>query len=125
MVKSQCSVFQFQILEKKLRERKEKSERLRLAILKKIEETLAEASTRIKFDEAYIFGSVTKPGRFGEDSDIDIGFYGLSDQDFFKMAAYLSLELGREVDVVQLEGHRLEQKVKAEGIRWRKKGSLS
>lgn len=94
-----------------------------MSTLKKVEEALEKAATQIKFDEAYIFGSLARPGRFKRDSDIDIGFYGLKDEDFFKMISYLSLELEREVDVIQLEGHRLENKVKMEGIRWKKGNS--
>jgi len=122
-VKKQSPGFQFQILEKYLKTRKEELERLRMSTLKKVEEALEKVATQIKFDEAYIFGSLTKPGRFKKDSDIDIGFYGLKDEDFFKMISYLSLELEREVDVIQLEGHRLENKVKTEGIRWKKGNS--
>ncbi|BER91421.1 MAG: hypothetical protein PWP60_1204 [Candidatus Atribacteria bacterium] len=124
-MKKQSPGFQFQILEKYLKTRKEELERLRTNTLKKVEEALEKVATQIKFDEAYIFGSLTKPGRFKKDSDIDIGFYGLKDEDFFKMISYLSLELEREVDVIQLEGHRLENKVKTEGIRWKKGNSQS
>ncbi|WP_369018001.1 nucleotidyltransferase domain-containing protein [Thermatribacter velox] len=124
-MKKQSPGFQFQILEKYLKIRKEELERLRMSTLKKVEEALEKVATQIKFDEAYIFGSLTKPGRFKKDSDIDIGFYGLKDEDFFKMISYLSLELEREVDVIQLEGHRLENKVKTEGIRWKKGNSQS
>jgi hypothetical protein len=36
---------------------------------------------------------------------------GLRDKDLFPTLAYLSHELGREVDIIQLEGHLLAEKV--------------
>lgn len=51
-------------------------------------------------------------------SDVDIGFVWLRDEHFFRVGAFLSTMLRSDVDVVQLEGHPLEEKVKGEGIRW-------
>ena len=77
-------------------------------------------SHRVFFDQAYIFGSLAKPHRFFKDSDVDIAFVGLKDEDFFQAIAFLSRELGRDVDVIQLEGHSLRGKVMREGIEWKK-----
>src|SRR3990172_4375761 len=99
---------------------KERMERetQRLRLLEKLCDALDRGHKEIDFDDAYIFGSVTKPFRFSEISDIDVGFVGLDDRDFFKMMSYLSAETGVDVDIVQLEDHRLADKVKREGIRW-------
>ena len=43
---------------------------------------------------------------------------GLSDKDLFPTLAYLSHELGSEVDIIQLEGHLLAEKVVRERINW-------
>lgn len=103
------------ILEKKGRER------LRLQIKERIFDAIGRLSGIIHFEEAYIFGSVAKPYRFLKDSDIDIAFIGLKDGDFFRAMSFISNEIGRDIDIVQLERHRLAEKIKREGIRWRKK----
>ena len=51
----------------------------------------------------HLFGSVTKPFRFFESSDIDIGFVGLDNRHFFKVMSHLSEETGHDVDIVQIE----------------------
>lgn len=78
-------------------------------------------SEEMDFKEAYLFGSVTKPFRFSERSDVDIGFVGLDDRHFLKVMSYLSEEAGRDVDIVQLEDYRLADKIKRGGIQWRRK----
>lgn len=122
-MKSSALGFSFYLLERALEKRKRALECLRLDTIKRVEEALEKASLGIPFQEAYLFGSVTKPGHFREDSDIDIGFYGLKDEDFFRMMSFLSEELRRDVEVVQLEGHRLEDRVRKEGMRWTRRDS--
>jgi uncharacterized protein len=102
------------------RKRKEREAR-RLQLIERLLDILERLSEKVSFDEAYIFGSVIKPHRFVEVSDIDIGFIGLKDEAFFKTMSFISNEIGLEVDVIQLEGHRLAEKVKKEGIRWTQK----
>jgi len=106
------------ITEKRTKERKETQE-LRKKLLSVVEEALSELSKIIFFKDAYIFGSITRAELFSPDSDVDIAFYGLKDQDFFKAISFLSRRLARDVDVIQLEGHRLEEKIKSKGLRWR------
>lgn len=105
------------VTEKKKKEREE-AEVLRQKLLCEVKNLLSDFSRVIPFQEAYIFGSLVKPGRFFVDSDIDIAFYGLQDKNFIKAISFLSGHLGRDVDVVQLEGYRLEEKIKKEGIKW-------
>jgi predicted nucleotidyltransferase len=90
-------------------------------VMEKILTAIDRLSREIAFEEAYLFGSVTKPFRFSERSDIDIGFIGLDDRHYFRVMSYISEETGRNVDIVQLEDHRLADKIKRGGIRWRRK----
>jgi uncharacterized protein (UPF0262 family) len=53
--------------------------------------------------------------------NIDVGFVGLHDDHFFRAMSFLSAELCADVDIVQLEAHRLGEKIKGEGTRWKKK----
>lgn len=91
---------------------------MRLETLEKLFNTLERLNEDVPFKEAYIFGSLAKPFKFFEDSDIDIGFMGLEDGHFFKAISFISGEIGGDVDVIQLEGHRLAEKIKKEGIKW-------
>lgn len=111
------------VLKKKLEEKRRQRERLRIETLTRLKEDLQKSP--IPFDAAYIFGSVTKPGQFHEAPDVDVGFLDLKDEDFFAMASYLALELEQDVDVVQLENHRLREKIQMEGIRWTREDLLS
>jgi len=86
------------------REEREAQRQKQIALAFKALDALSQL---ISFDQAYIFGSLAKPHRFFKDSDVDIAFVGLKDEDFFQAIAFLSRELGRGVDVLQLEEHPL------------------
>lgn len=106
------------ILDRVLKRKKSENERLRKNLLNKTKQALEKLYQKGLFKEAYIFGSVTKPFDFTENSDIDVGFIGLKDEDYFKVMSFLSRELERDVDIIQMENHRLASKIKEEGIRW-------
>lgn len=112
--------FSTHILDKAIAKRKERRERIRKERLSFVLKALEELSKQIPFEEAYIFGSLAKPYRYHEGSDVDVGFLGLKDEDFFRAMAFLSRWLGTEVDVVQLEHHPLREIIFQEGIRWRR-----
>lgn len=92
-------------------------EKLRLDVLKKLHYIIGKLHLEVPFKEAYIFGSVTKPYEFLENSDADIGFLGLKDEYFFKITTFISREMGRNVDIIQLENFRFAEKIKKEGIK--------
>jgi predicted nucleotidyltransferase len=106
-----------EVIEKKKRERED----LRLHVIAKILTAIDKLSGEIAFDEAYLFGSVTKPFRFLESSDIDIGFVGLDNRHFLKVMSYLSEEICHDVDIVQIEDHGLADRIKKGGIMWRRR----
>jgi hypothetical protein len=107
------------LIAEKRKKGREAAQKLREKLLSDIDEALLELSKLIPFQEAYIFGSITRPHGFLPDSDVDMAFYGLRNEDFFKAISFLSRRLEKDVDVVQLEGHRLEEKIKSQGIRWK------
>lgn len=98
------------VLEKK----RKKRERERKKVLQEIKGVLRELLGY--FEKAYIFGSITKPYRWNEWSDIDVGLFGLSNKDWFSVFCKLSERVEREIDVLHLEGHRLRKKVMEEGV---------
>ena len=104
--------------------KKEKAENLRAELLSKLKSALSEISKAVHYEEAYIFGSILAPS-FSLESDIDIAFIGLRDKDLFRAMAFLSDYLGRDVDVIQLEGHRLREKIIREGISMGKSHKMS
>lgn len=102
------------LLDEYRRGKKQKAEIIRNETVKRIHDALKELSKKIHFKNAYIFGSILKP-YFSDESDIDIAFEGLKNEDFFKAMAFLADYLGRDVDVIQIEGHRLKDKIVKEG----------
>jgi uncharacterized protein len=110
--------YQTDLLDKELKRKGKQDETVRLETLKRVSSVLDALSVEISFDEAYIFGSLTKPYRFLRDSDIDLAFTGLEDEDFFRVMAHISRQTGFDIDVIQLEGHRLAEKIRREGLRW-------
>ena len=109
--------FSTYLLDEAVARKKEERENLRLDVLKKLNYIIGKLYLKVPFNEAYIFGSVTKPYEFSENSDADIGFLGLKDEYFFKAMAFISREINRDVDVIQLERSRFAKKIKKEGVR--------
>ncbi len=109
------------LLDEAIEKKKKDQEALRLQLLDKLGHALDDLSREIPFEEAFLFGSITKPFRFSEQSDVDVGFVGLQDDQFFRAMSFLSAKLCVDVDIVQLETHRLGEKIKREGTRWKKK----
>jgi predicted nucleotidyltransferase len=87
-------------------------------VLSRLKSALAELSQHFSFKRAVIFGSITRPYGFTEASDIDVAVEGLDDHEFFRAMGFLSRCLGREVDLLQIEAHRLAGKIESEGLVW-------
>lgn len=111
--------FSTNILDSRIKEQSRVREQRRKDFIKKVFSALDEFACLARFDRVFIFGSVTKRGQFGKNSDVDIGFFGLEDNDMLKATAYLSKKLGIDVDVVQLEGHKFANSIKR-GVEWKK-----
>ena len=107
------------LIDERLKKEREGIEKSREELLKAARQALSELSKIVSFKDAYIFGSITNSKIFSGYSDVDIAFYGLKEWDFFKAIAFLSRYLHRNVDIIQLEGHRLEKEIKNKGIKWK------
>jgi len=107
------------LVEEQRKKENKSREKLRENLLQHIQVALLELSKIVSFKDAYIFGSVINSKTFLPFSDIDIAFYGLKEENFFKTMAFLSGRLERDVDIIQLENHRLEKKILNEGIKWK------
>lgn len=102
------------------REKQARLERRRLAALQEVLAALETLSRKYTWEEAYLFGSLTRPGRFGPESDVDIAVAGLSKFDHYAFVGHISNLLDRTVDVVRLEECPFAEKIAREGIPWKK-----
>lgn len=107
-----------ELLENYLKAVEVKKEEKRLELLRRTLDALDQLSREINFKKAYVFGSVLKKKKFYYDSDIDIAVLGLKDEDFFYFMSRAAEILGRDVDVAQLEKHRLKDKIMKDGLLW-------
>ncbi len=103
----------------KKEESKKRLEQMRKKMLSELDQTLSDLYREVKFEEAIVFGSITRRYCFKRNSDIDVAFRGLSDEDFFQTMAYLSERMKRNVDIIQLEKPcRFKEKIVDSGIKW-------
>ena len=98
----------------------ETQETVRRKVLQSVYQALDQLSDVYSWDDAFIFGSVTQPGRFFGASDIDIGIRGLDRFLLYEFIGKISMLLDRDVDVVRLEECRFAEKITSKGIQWTK-----
>ena len=103
---------------KSRQEQKRKCEDLRQKALIKLYTALDELKKRYGWNEIYIFGSVSKPGFFHKNSDIDIGVSGLDSGDLYRFTAELSAIMERNVDIVRLEESKMADAIRRKGEPW-------
>ncbi len=95
-------------------------ERRRLSVLRQVLHALDTLSEKYAWEEAYLFGSLTRPGCFGPESDVDIAIAGLNKFDHYALVGDISNLLDRAVDVVRLEECPFAAKIAREGISWKR-----
>lgn len=67
----------------------------------------------------WVYGSLVKPGRFHEWSDVDVAFESLPARMTLEyLQSLLSADVGREVDVCPIDRTRLKPMIKGSGKRW-------
>ena len=113
--------FDTSLLKKAIIQQAAEREHLRRQTLADVQTLLDELAPQYGLEEAYLFGSVVKNGRFHEKSDVDIAVTSLKPEGFFGLLSDLSLALGRDVDMVPLEHCHFAHRIREEGILWTKK----
>ena len=113
--------FKTTLLDRRWREMRQENEKLRQQTLQRVLELLPRLAKRYGFHRAYIFGSVTKKGLFRKNSDIDLAIEGLGDEKYFTFLAEVSDKFNRDVDVIQIEKHRLKNRIIESGIEWKRR----
>lgn len=112
--------FKTTLLDQHLRKERRENEKTRKQLLQHLLRALPQLAARYGFARVYVFGSLTKKGRFRKTSDVDVAIEGLTDEKYFTFMTELADLLGREVDVIQLERHHLKERIIESGIEWKK-----
>ena len=110
--------FDTSILDAAIIRRRAKQERRRLALLNDVLRLLDHRAAQFGIRRAYLFGSIIRPGHFGDLSDVDIGVEALSPAQYCSALAVFSTELGCKVDLVELDQCHFAAKVRREGVVW-------
>lgn len=114
------NTFDISIWERADRQNRESREQSRQKVLKDLSGALDQLSLNYKWDELYIFGSVSQSDRFSERSDVDIGIQGLDKHMHYRFVAELSNLMERDVDVVRLEDCSFAEAIRTRGIQWKR-----
>jgi hypothetical protein len=109
--------FDTSLLDRARARRRRRLERERQATLARIFRFLDQHGAKLGISEAYVFGSVTRPGRFHEESDVDVAVEGIDAESFFRAMSLLSSLLERSVDLVKLTECHFADRIKERGIR--------
>lgn len=110
--------FDTSVLDQAIAERSARWEAERQDLLARLLHWLDEHGRRYTLSQAYIFGSIARPGRFTDRSDIDVAVTVLPDTPFFALMAALSTAMGRDVDLIDLNQCHFADKIQREGILW-------
>ena len=78
--------------------KRKEQEDIRLHLAEKILAAINKLREEVNFEEAYLFGFVTRPFRFSERSDIDIGFIELDNRDLLRITDWRTRSRKRESD---------------------------
>jgi len=105
-------------LDKILSDRSLQNEKERQKLLQKVMQWLDSHGSQYGIQTAYIFGSLTQPQRFHQNSDIDIAVEQINPEDFFVVISLIYEALGRDVDVIEVNKCHFGDRIKQKGIRW-------
>ena len=98
------------------RARAERNEALRMAVRERLRSVLRRL---VPVEQVVVFGSLTKPHRFTDTSDIDIALETEpAGRSIYQLTALLAEEMGRPVDIVLLSECRFRDRIAKEGEIW-------
>lgn len=112
--------FDTYILDNWIAERDTKLEQERQATFAKVIQWLEELGGSHGIHRAYLFGSLIRPGKFKQTSDIDIAVEEMNPEDFFNAMSLLSTATGREVDLIELKKCHFADRIRQRGVLWTK-----
>jgi predicted nucleotidyltransferase len=104
------------LLQQMERQQFEERECARSEARRRLREVLAQT---IPGQRVIVFGSLLKPGKFTDESDIDVALESEpSDMSIYQLIALLGERIGRPVDVLLLDECRFKDKILREGEVW-------
>jgi len=106
------------LLDEAIAERQAKHEQERQQVLQQTLAWLQQSGDRYGIEQAYIFGSVTQPGRFHDHSDVDLGVEVINSVLQIDAIADLSMFLLRDVDIVDLRHCHFAHRIRERGLLW-------
>jgi uncharacterized protein len=115
---SKRAQFDTSLLDQVLAERQQQYERDRQQVLQQTVDWLQQSGALYGIESAYLFGSVTKPGRFHEQSDVDLGVETIDPVRQIDAIADLSMALLRDVDIVDLRHCHFAHRIREQGLLW-------
>jgi hypothetical protein len=89
-------------------------------LLRKTCQWLEEFATEYGINRAYIFGSVTRAGKFHHNSDIDLAVETINPEKHCLAISLLSTYLERDVDLIKLDSCHFAHRIRQTGILWTK-----
>ncbi len=110
--------FDTSVLDQALARRQASNERDRQALLDKVFHLLEGLGSTYGIDRAYVFGSLIRPGRFNNQSDIDIAVEEIDPSRFFEAISEFSRHLERTVDLLELNKCHFAQRIREKGVLW-------
>ena len=103
-------------LQQRNSDRAERNEALCLQVRERLRIVLRQL---LPVDQVVIFGSLTKPHRFTDTSDIDIALETEpAETNLYQLTALLAEEMGRPVDIILLSECRFRDRIAREGEIW-------
>ena len=111
------------VLDRALAQRRAESEEQRQATLARVLAVLDEVAPGFGVHEAYVFGSLARPGRYHAQSDIDVAVCWPGGTGFFDLAGDVSRRLGQDIDILPLDQIHFADKIRREGIKWTSQGA--
>ena len=112
--------FKTDVLDAALARRRREREALRVAVRARTLKLLD--TSPVELDEAILFGSVVRPGRFDERSDVDVAVSDLEPRDFFALMGHLEEGLERDVDLVLIDTCHFADWIRRTGLKWTQNG---
>lgn len=107
-------------LDRIIAEERLKLETQRQSLLTKTCQWLEEFSIEYGITQAYIFGSVTRTGKFHHNSDIDLAVETINPEKHCEAISLLSTYLERDVDLIKLDSCHFAHRIRQTGILWTK-----
>ena len=115
--------FDTSVLDKAIAQRSRRLESERKDLVAQTIALLDSHSRQFGIRSAYIFGSVARPRRFHEHSDVDIAIETSRPEILAEAIGRFSSMLERDVDLVDLSAVPFADRIRREGVPWTPKNS--